>query len=338
MLWALAALPVVAWGLIAAGRRQRQVEARLADGHLLAHLVGVATPRRRSISTLLYLGALAFLIVAAARPVAVVPLPTNRAALVMAIDTSQSMMADDVKPSRLEAATRAAEDLLRSLPRSLKVGLVAFSDVGAVLVVPTTDRHPVRQALGRLRPQQSTAVGSAVVEGVAALPGRREFLGERLARLRTQSAQDPLSGLPPPGPPGMQQAESLPPAAIVIFSDGVTNTGVDPRAAAALAVEARVRVHTVGMGQPGGAVMPFAGSLVLVPFDRTSLEDLARRTGGEYLPGIDTEALRRIGRDLRRSMGWERQPLELTAPLTGLAAALMVGGAVLSLAWSRRMP
>jgi Ca-activated chloride channel family protein len=152
--------------------------------------------RRARIPALLYLIALALLVVAMARPVALIALPTNRAALVLAIDTSQSMMADDVKPSRIEAAKQAALILARSLPRSLQIGLVAFSDVGAVLLAPTTDRLPLTEALERLHPQQSTAVGSAVVEGLAILPRRREFLGERLARLRAQAAPDPLSGVP----------------------------------------------------------------------------------------------------------------------------------------------
>lgn len=338
MLWALGVIPAVLWGVVAAGRRQRAAEARLADPRLFAHLAGMPVRGRARIPALLYLIALTLLVVAMARPVALIPLPTNRAGLVLAVDTSQSMMADDVKPSRLEAAKLAARALARSLPRSLQIGLVAFSDVGAVLLVPTTDRRLLDEALERLRPQQSTAMGSAVVEGLAVLPGRREFLGERLARLRTQAAPDPLSGVPPQIPAVPPQAGDLPPAAIVIFSDGVTNTGVDPRLTAALAVEARVRVHTVGMGQEGGAVMPFAGRMVLVPFDSASLQELAQRTGGEHLRAVDEEAIRRIARELNRSVGWERRKTELTALLAGLAAAIMTGGAALSLVWFRRVP
>lgn len=338
MLWALGAVPALLWGIVAAGRRQRAAQARLAEPHLFLHLTGAGAPVRARVPAVLYLLALTLLTAALARPVASVPLPTDRAALVLAIDTSQSMVADDVKPSRLEAARLRARALARGLPRSLRIGLVAFSDAGTVLLEPTTDRRQLDEALDRLRLQQSTAVGSAVVEGLAALPLRKEFLGERLARLRTQAAQDPQSAVPSPNPTLPPAAADLPPAAIVIFSDGVTNTGVDPRLTAALAAEARVRVYTVGMGQQGGAVMPLAGRLVLVPFDAASLQDLARRTGGEYLGGMDDEAIRRIARELRRSVAWERQKLELTALLAGLAAILMTGGATLSLAWFRRVP
>jgi Ca-activated chloride channel family protein len=335
-LWGLALLAAALWALTAAGRR-RSAQARLADAHLLVRLTGGPDPRRRWPS-ILYAIAAVCLIVGAARPVATIPLPTNRAALVIAIDTSQSMMADDVKPTRLDAARAGARLLARALPRNLRIGLVAFSDMGTVLVSPTTDRRALEEALDRLRPQQSTAVGSAVVESLAILPGRRQFLGERLSRLRAQSAQDPSLQSPPPisGPP--PRAEDLPSGAIVLFSDGVSNTGVDPQLPAALAVEARVRVHAVGVGRGGGAVMPYNGSLVFVPFEASSLQDLARRTGGEYLGAVDEDGIRRIAGHLGRAIGWERQRTELTALLAGTAAFLMLAGALLAGAWFGRIP
>jgi Ca-activated chloride channel family protein len=248
------------------------------------------------------------------------------------------MMADDVKPSRLEAARAGARRLARALPRNLRIGLVAFSDVGTVLLAPTTDRGALEEALDRLRPQQSTAVGSAIVEGLAILPGRRELLGERLARLRAQYAQDPLAQSPPPGGGPPPTAADLPAGAIVIFSDGVANTGIAPQLSAALAVEARVRVHAVGVGQQGGAIMPYNGGLVFVPFEASSLQDLARRTGGEYVGAVDEDGIRRIARHLGRAIGWERQRTEIAAILAGTAALLMLAGALLSGAWFRRVP
>ncbi len=339
MLWTLGLVPVLLVGLAASARRQRAAEARLADAHLLERLAGRPHPRRMW-PLALYVVSITLLLVAAARPTAAIPLPVNRTAVVLAIDTSKSMMADDVKPTRLEAAKSAALQIVRALPRSVQVGLVAFSDVGAVLVTPTTDRRLLHEAMQRLEPQQSTAVGSAVVEGLAILPGRREFLGERLTRLRVQSAQDPF-GLIPPAPPVQGpplSAADLPPAAIVLLSDGVTNAGVDPQVPAVLALEGRVRVHTVGIGQQGGAVMQYGGGLILVPFDSASLQQLAQRTGGEYLNAVDEEGIRRIARHLARSMGWERRRTELSALLAGGAWLLMLGGAALSLLWFRRVP
>jgi Ca-activated chloride channel family protein len=335
-LWALAVIPLLLWGVAATRRRQRAAEARLADARLFPRVAGAAHPRRLW-PVALYLAALPLLIVAAARPVASLPLPVNRAALVLAIDTSQSMMADDIKPTRLDGARTAAQMLVRALPRSLQVGLVSFSDAGTVLVAPTIDRRVLAEALDRLRPQQSTAVGSALVEALAVLPGRREFLGDRLTRLRAQAAQDPQLVLPPANGP-IPELRDLPPAAIVLFSDGVTNAGVDPRLPTSLAVEARVKVHAFGIGQPGGAVMPFGGAMVFVPFDAASIQAVAQQTGGEYFAVADEESVRRVARQLGRSIGWERRKTEISAVLAGAAALLMGTGAALSLLWFRRVP
>ncbi|MDR7418322.1 MAG: VWA domain-containing protein [Armatimonadota bacterium] len=336
VLWTLAVLPLMAWSVLAARRRQRVAESRLADAPLLARVAGTADPRRRW-PVVLYLTALPLLLVGAARPVATIPLPVNRAALVIAIDTSQSMMADDVKPTRLDAAKAGALTLVRALPRSLQVGLVAFSDVGTVLVTPTTDRQLFAEAMDRLKPQQSTAVGSAVVEGLAILPERRAFLGERLTRLRTQGAPDPFAVPPPPAGP-VPDVRDLPPAAIVLFSDGVTNAGIDPRVPTSLATEARVKVYAFGIGQPAGAVMPFGGNMVFVPFDAGSLQAVAQQTGGEYFAVVDEESVRRVARQLGRAFGWERRKTEISAVLAGAAALIMATGAALSLLWFRRVP
>ncbi|MDR7484105.1 MAG: VWA domain-containing protein [Armatimonadota bacterium] len=338
MLWALGALPAALGFAAIAARHRRRAQARLADHHLYDRLVGPLRSRNR-LPAVLYLSSFVLLIVAAARPIAAVPLPVNRAAVVLAVDASQSMLADDVKPTRLEATKAAARTLVGALPRGMRVGLVVFSDVGTILVPPTTDRTELFDALERLETQQSTAVGAAIVESLYVLPDRRVFLGEQLARLRNQSSPDPAQGSPgSPSPIPAPSAADLPPAAIILFSDGVTNTGVDPESAADLAREARVPIHAVGVGREGGAVTTLGGRLVLVPFDASSLRDLARRTGGDYVEIGDEGALRRIPASLGRLIGWERHPTEITAILAGLAGLLMTTGAVLSAAWFRRVP
>jgi Ca-activated chloride channel family protein len=342
MLWALGVIPLVLWGAILAARRRRRTETRLADVHLYSRIVGPVAPWRGRVPLVLYMIALALLLLAMARPVAAIPLPVNRAAVMLTIDTSQSMMATDLKPTRLEAAKTAAREVLRTLPRSVQVGLVAFSDVGTVLVPPSTDRPTVEEALERLQPQQSTSVGSALVEALSALPDRKEFLGSRLMQLRNTGPQDPQAqtqtGPPVGGAPAQPSAGDLPPAVIIVFSDGVSNTGVDPRIPAALAVEARVKIHAVGFGQEGGAVMPYGGGLILVPFDAASLQQLAQQAGGEYVKSADEEGLRRLARQIGYALGWERRRAEVTAVFAGAAGFLMLTGAGLSLAWFRRVP
>jgi Ca-activated chloride channel family protein len=337
VLWALAIVPIALWSIVRAERRRRAARTRLADDHLFSHLVPARPAYQRRLPAALFLLAVTALLVAAARPVARVPLPANRAAVVLAIDASQSMIGNDAPPTRLDASKAAAAEFARRAPRALRIGLVAFSDIGIVLVPPTTNRAPLFETLDQLRLQQATSVGSAIVEGLVALPGRQAFLGERLRRLRTPNAQDPL-GPPPPGPDTPQRAEDLPPAAIVILSDGVSNTGIDPNAAAALAAEGRVRVHTVAAGREGGTVMTHEGQTVLVPFDGASLRSLAQRADGEALLVSDLDSLHRIARELGSLITWSRERSEVTALFAGFASALMVAGAAMTLVWSRRVP
>ncbi|MDQ7849675.1 MAG: VWA domain-containing protein [Armatimonadota bacterium] len=348
MLWALAALPLLLWAYLGVLRRQQRMRERLADTRLLAHLVTPLPPWRRHLPVGIYLVAVLLLVLAMARPIAAIPLPVNRAAVVVAIDTSKSMIAEDVKPNRLDAARGAARELIRAMPGGARIGLVAFSDYGTVLVPPSTDRQALVEALDRLQPQQATSVGSAILEALRVLPLRKEFLGDRLERLRGPVPQaNPLfpsplpapTPTPTPGPPtAPPSVKDLPPAAILIFSDGVSNLGADPRAAAALAAEARVKIYAVGLGQQGGSVMTYQNQLVLVPFNPVLLQEVARQTGGEYFSAANLEELRRIYRQLGRAIGWERRRTELTSLAAGAAGLLMLSGGLLSMLWFRRLP
>lgn len=327
MLWALLAPPLLLWGYVRLLRRGATRERALADPHLLGVLWARPPAVRRHIPVAFYLAAVAFLTLAMARPIAAIPLPVNRAALVIAIDVSKSMIGEDIQPNRLQAAQQAALDLLRTMPASAKVGLVVFSDYAQVLVPPTTERQELREAIEGLKVQQATGVGSAIIEALRVLPGRREALPVPFA--------PPAS---PPAPAPDQQPVDLPPAAIVIFSDGVSNLGVDPNLAASLAIEGKVKVYGVGVGTPNGSVMTVDGQLVLVPFDARLLQQIAQSTGGAYLEITRAEELRKIYRQLGRAIGWERRRTEVTSLLAGAAGLLMLAGAVFSMVWFRRVP
>jgi Ca-activated chloride channel family protein len=123
-----------------------------------------------------------------------------------------------------------------------------------------------------------------------------------------------------------------------VFSDGVSNTGVDPRIPVALASAARVKIHAIGYGQEGGAVMSYGGGLILVPFDGASLQRLAQQAGGEYVRSTDEVAIRRLARQIGYAVAWERRRGEVTAVFAAGAGLLMLTGMGLSLAWFRRAP
>ncbi|HVH31931.1 MAG TPA: VWA domain-containing protein [bacterium] len=333
MLWALSAAPLLLWAYVHVQSLRARQEGALADPHLLPHVWTRPPAFHRHLPVSFYVAAVALLTLAMARPIAAVPLPTNRAALILAIDVSKSMIGEDAKPNRLFAAKAAAEQVLAAVPGSTKVGLLTFSDYAQMLVPPTTDRSPLREALARLTLQQATGVGSAILESLKALPGRREFFGDRLNTEPTQPG-----GSPPPPPPAATSPGPLPPAAVIIFSDGVSNFGVDPMQAAALAKEGNVRIFGVGVGAIGGSVMQVEGQLVLVPFDPTLLQQLALMTGGQYLDLSHIEDLRRAAQQLGTDFAWERHRTEVTALLTAVAGVFILTGSAFSLAWFRKVP
>jgi len=338
MLWGTLAVPLLLWAYFRLLRRSARRESALADPHLLGLLWRRPSPVRRHLPVAFYLLAVAFLTLAMARPIAAIPLPVNRAALIIAIDVSKSMIGEDVQPSRLRAAQEAALDLVRSMPSTAKVGLVVFSDYAQVLVPPTTERQILREAINGLKLQQATGVGAAIVESLRVLPGRKELLGDRLNV--QQPNQPPSPFAPPPAPPSTPEHKpgELPPAAVVIFSDGVSNLGVNPTLAIQLAVDGKVKVYGVGVGTVNGSVMTIDGQLSMVPFDARLLQQIAQATGGKYFEIGQRDELRTIYRQLGRSIGWERRRTEITSVLAGGAGLLMMAGAVLSLVWFRRIP
>jgi Ca-activated chloride channel family protein len=335
MLGALGLVPVLWAGYRLLGRRQRKVAAQFADAHLFEQLVVRPPAWQRALPIWCYLAATALLAVAMARPVAALPMPVNRAAVIVAVDTSKSMVATDVTPTRLDAAKAAARQFARTVPRSTKVGLVTFSEYGTVLLAPTTDRAAFIEAVERVDVQTATSVGGGILEAVRILPGREALLRERLERMLRPGARTPT----PPNPMEPRpRPEDLAPASIIMFSDGVNNFGPDPFEAAQLAREGRVRVYAIGLGTPGGTVMRIDGQMVLVPFDPSGLQRIAQMTEGRYFASTNDEELQKAYRQLARVIGWERTRMEVSFLLTGGAGLVILTGGVLSMLWFRRVP
>lgn len=330
MLVGLAGLPLLLAGWWALRRYQARAAAAFADPHLLPLLHRGRNLRVPHLPFYLYLLAIALFIFASARPVGTILLPANRAAVILAVDMSKSMVATDLQPSRLEVAKQVAREFLRSIPRSAKVGLVSFSDYAQVLVRPTTQHQDVLEALDRLQPTQATSIGSAILTAVRALPGRE------------QAGQELLMGqpgtLPVPPPTPSPTAQPLPPGAILLISDGVNTFGVDPFQAAQVARRFEVKIYTVGVGTPQGSVQTVDGQLVFIPFDPTGLQQIAAIAGGRYFYPPSSEDLRRVYRELGRSFGWERERTELSALFAAAGGLAMVMGGMLSLVWYRRLP
>ena len=351
MLWALVFLPAAVAAYVLGVRRVRRTAAqRFAEAPLFAQIAVRLPAVRRHISMGLYFAALGLLLGAAARPVMAVPLPVNRATVILAIDTSGSMAAPDLQPTRLDAARAAALGFLDVFPPGPRVGLVSFSTYATLIVPPTDDRGAVRDAIAGLKTQEATAIGDGIATSLRAIPGRAPSVPGASGPGSNNNApfgQPPFGQPPfgaPPGPPAGTpgqgaQPTDLPPAAIILLTDGGQNAGTaDPIRMAALAKQLKVKIYTIGLGTPGGGVFNYQGQMVLVPFDPTLLAQIAAITDGRFYMSPTTDDLKRIYRELGRTIGWEKRKAEVSALFVAGAGALMLGGGALSMLWMGRLP
>jgi len=337
MLWGLLLLPLlVGWYVIGVRRARIRAVERFAERPLFTRLATVLPRVWRHLSMGLYFVALALLLAAVGRPVMALPMPVNKAVVLLAVDTSGSMVAPDVEPSRLEAAKAAARTFVDSFPQGPRIGLVSFSTYATLMIPPTPDHEAVKQAVATLRPQEATAIGDGILVALKALPGRTVDLPEgRLGLPGPPSAP----GTQAPPPPPSARPEDLSPAAIILLSDGGQNAGtMDPLRAALLAKQLKVKIYTVGLGAPGGSVLNYQGQMVFVPFDPTLLQQIAGMTDGKFFMSSATQDLKRIYRDLGRVLGWETRKTEVSSFFVGAAGLLLLAGGVASLVWAGRLP
>ena len=310
LLLALLALPIAALLYRAHSRRGERAVAAFASPALLDSVAPNRPGWRRHLPYALYGLALAGLALALARPEITVAVPDERASIVLATDTSGSMQATDVPPSRLVAAREAGLDFIDGVPREVRVGGVIFNHTVQSIEPPATDRAAVRQALERLRPSGGTATGEALAGalGLVEQPGTR--------------------GRPAP-------------AAIVLLSDGASTHGRDPLPLAEQAARLRVPIYTVALGTDAGTIEVETPNGVVqrgVPPDRDTLRRLAETSGGRYFEADDRPELNEVYERLGSQVAKRDEPREVTAAFAGAGALLLLGGGGLSLHWFRRLP
>ncbi|MCL6527437.1 MAG: VWA domain-containing protein [Thermaceae bacterium] len=343
-LWVLLLVPGFIGVWWALSRRRERTAQVFADGHLLSSVVRTPPKAHVRWPLGLQLTAMTLLLLAASRPVAAPILPANKAAVIIAVDTSKSMQAADLNPSRLEAAKAVAREFLKVAPPSTQIGLVSFSDNASVLVFPTTDRQKVLEAIERLKPSQNTSIASAVVTGVRALPGRKDLKPPKALLPPNLADNDPLQAQP--DLPQALNPEAFPPGSIMILSDGASNVSTNPTLstqgvldiAARFAKDNKVKIYTFPLGREGGAVTNLGGQSYYIPFEPKPLQALAQNTGGKSVYPPSDEALRAVFKELGTVIRWEPTRLEISALLSGLAVLLMLIGAGLNLHWQRKVP
>ena len=336
-LWLMLALPLLpALYLWLLRRRARQAVRYSSLGTVRAASTGLHW-RRHLPPALLFL-ALAGLLLAAARPMARVPLPWVRSTIILAMDVSLSMRVDDVKPTRMVAAQEAAKLFLRDLPKNIEVGLVTFAGSSQVPQTATLDRPALVKAIDGFQMQIGTAVGSAIVTSLAELfPDQGINLEEMTfgSKPRGRSLDD--KDKPPPQQIAPRAPGSYDAAAIILLSDGRRTTGVDTLEAAKMAADRGVRIYVIGLGSASGNGAMSEDMPIYLQLDEPTLREVARMTGGEYHHAGTAEALRSVYENLGSRVQVQTRETEVTALLALLSAGLALVAGGLSLVWFRRV-
>jgi Ca-activated chloride channel homolog len=327
-LWLLAALPVLAGMYVWALRRRKKLALRYSSLSLVREAVSSGQSFRRHVPPALFLAALAGMLVAGARPAAIVTLPSQHETVILAMDVSGSMRAEDVKPNRLVASQVAAKAFIDDTPRSTRIGIVAFAGSASLVQAPTSSREQAAAAIEQFQLQHATAVGSGILVSLKAIFPDAEFDPFNMKpRLRNAAA-----GGSAPVKPGSYGS-----AAIILLTDGQTTTGPDPIEAARVAAERGVRVFTVGVGTPEGEILTGEGWSIRVRLDEDALRQIAEVTGGEYFYAGTAADLKKVYQALNSKLVMEKQETEITALFAVAAALLALLSAALSLLWFNRI-
>ena len=310
----LLVIPVLVVVYVVAARRQRRAASRFTNPALVPNLVPSSPRWRRYVPFVLALVALTLLVVGIARPHVVRSVTRDEATIVLAIDTSRSMAATDVRPSRFDAAHAAAQEFLDAVPESYRVGIVSFSTAANTVLTPTTDREAAKLALGELRLGSGTAIGNAIARSV------------ELAS--ADEKQRPTTG-------------QRPPAAVLLLSDGAqTAGGLTPDDAVKEAQKLGIPVSTVALGTGDAAVqVPLPGGLkqrVVVAPDAEALRQIAKVTGGTFAEAPSAEKLKDVYRDLGTRLAKDPKRVEVTSAFAAGGAVLLLLGGALSTFWFRR--
>jgi Ca-activated chloride channel homolog len=269
------------------------------------------------------------LVVSLARPQSVIGVPRLEGTILLAFDVSGSMAADDVAPTRMEAAKSAALSFVEQQPPSVLIGIVVFSDSGFATQAPTDDRAAVTAAIQRLEPERGTSLGRGILESLTVI----EAANDPTTTEYYTNASAPPAPARTPVPAGVFE-----PAVIVLLTDGENTVSPDPMEAAQAAKDRGVRIDTVGIGSPEGTTLEVEGFLVHTQLDEAVLRSISDLTEGTYYAAAGGEDLSAIYEDVGSRLVVRSEPLELTPLFAALGFTLLLVGGVTSLRWFGRMP
>lgn len=340
LLWLLLIVPLLVLLYVWLLRRRKAQAVHYPGLDLVRQALGSRAQWRRHVPPLLFLLGLAALLLAAARPLAMLQLPAEQQTIILAMDVSGSMRATDVEPDRLTAAQNAAKAFIKDLPRHVRVGVVAFAGTAQLAQLPTQSHDDLVKAIDSFQLQRGTATGNGIMVAlatlfpdagidIAALGGRQAMRVQPIDEItRTEPARKAFT----PVAPGSYRS-----AAIIMLTDGQRTTGVDPMDAAQWAADRGVRVFTVGVGTVQGEVIGFEGWSMRVRLDEDTLKAVALRTNAEYFHAATAQDLRKVYETLSSRISVETKETEVTALMALAGAALLLLAGALSVWWFGRV-
>jgi Ca-activated chloride channel family protein len=328
MLVLLVLVPLFVVSYIVLQRRRQQLVARYGRLGFASGAGARGSGLQRHIPPALFLTGFAILMVALARPQTVVSLPKQEGTVILAFDDSGSMAADDLKPTRMEAAKAAARDFVQRQPLSVQIGVVAFSDSGFTVQIPTNDKDGILAAINRLAPQRGTSLASGILASLNTIAA-----GTRQAPLLYSDLTPSPTPSPTPVPKGTYTS-----AVIVLLTDGENNESPDPLAAAQTAADRGVRIYTVGIGSAQGTTLHINGFTVHTQLDEATLKQISELTGGAYYNAENEQDLLKIYDNLNTQLVIKPQKTEVTSIFAGASILALLIGGVFSLLWFSRLP
>jgi len=307
-LWVLLIVPLLIAGYIFLVLMKKKTGMRFTNTAILGQVVPKQSQWRRHLAVALSIAALVALSLAWARPNGIEMQPRERATVVLVLDTSLSMQATDVKPTRLDAAKDAALTFIKALPAQYNLSVVSLSGNPSVRLPPSTDRVQAQQAIRSLKLQESTAVGESLYTALSAL----------------QMAPKGTDSSPAPG-------------AIVLLSDGQNTAGRSPAQAANEARKQSVPVYTIAYGTENGHV-DLDGKRERVPPDKALLAGISSATGGQTYTAENLDQLDRVYNNIRSEVGQTPVKKETTALWAGYGLAFAVVAALAAVSLGARWP
>jgi Ca-activated chloride channel family protein len=337
MLWSALMLPVLALLYVWLLHRRGPQALRYPGLALVRQAVGGGMTWRRHLPPALLWAALAAVIVAGARPVATVTLPTRQQTVILALDASGSMSATDVAPDRITASQVAAKTFAQQLPRGVRIGVVAYGGSANVVQGPTLSREDVMAAIDRIQLQPGTAIGSGIMVALATIfPDAgidpAEFGSQRNPKWKRGDLRHVDGSDFSPVAPGSYGA-----AVIVLLTDGQNSVGPEPMDAAQVAANHGVKIFTVGFGSTEGEVVSVEGWSMRVRLDEETLKKVSNLTQGEYFHAGSGTDLKKVYEALQSRLVLEKKETEITVVFAYLAGLLMLVSAGLSLWWFGRV-